>query len=246
VSETLAQALARLPIGAAHPCSYLPEQLAQQQYFYWFPEQGHMPGHFYQSLMDQHFRRSGRMFYRPRCAACTRCIPIRIALAEFAPSRSQRRALVKNADLSVRWAPPVLDEARLALYQRYAAERHGGEPPTAEATQEFLYDSPTDTIEASYWLGERLIGVGICDVTDVALSAVYFYFDPDETARSLGVFSALQEVAYARAHGLSFYYLGYWVPGCRKMEYKAAFADHELLREADWQPAPRDFSASKG
>jgi len=168
-----------------------------------------------------------------------------MAVAGFAPSKSQRRVARMNGDVIVRWAPPLLDAQRLALYQRYASERHEGDVPTEANTREFLYDSPTETIEGSYWLGERLIGVGICDVTPQALSTVYFYFDPDESTRSLGVFSALQEIAHARASGLPYYYLGYWVPGCGKMDYKAGFGDHQLLRGAAWEGAARDLSSVK-
>lgn len=245
MKRTLDEALEDLPTGPVHNCSYLPKLSAQHQYFYWLTEQGPLPGDFYQQLLDRHFRRSGRMFYRPRCAACALCIPIRMALAGFEPSRSQRRVLRKNEDVVVRWGRPALDAARLALYQRYAVERHEGEAPSAQSTSEFLYDSPTDTLEATYWVGERLIGVGICDVTPVALSTVYFYFDPDEAARSLGVFSALQEMEYAGGLGLAYYYLGYWVPGCGKMEYKAAFGDHELLKERGWTAVERDISSLK-
>jgi arginine-tRNA-protein transferase len=102
-----------------------------------------------------------------------------------------------------------------------------------------LYDSPTETIEGSYWLGDKLIAVGICDLTPIALSSVYFFFDPEEAQRSLGVFSALVEMDYATQLGLPFYYLGYWVPGCRKMDYKAGFADHEVLVDGAWRSAPR-------
>lgn len=246
MKPSLDEALADLPNGPQHDCSYLADLQAQHQYFYWHKEQGLLPGDFYQQLMDRHFRRSGRMFYRPSCVGCTRCISIRMGVGDFIASRSQRRVLGKNSDLTVRWGPPALDASRLALYQRYAVERHGGERPSEASTHEFLYDSPTATIEASYWMGERLVGVGICDLTPSALSTVYFYFDPDEQVRSLGVFSALQEIAYARSLGLRFYYLGYWVKGCAKMEYKAGLGNHELLGKSGWLETARNISSHKG
>lgn len=240
VTELDAQ-LATLPLSVEYPCSYLPEKLARQQQFFWPKQAGHMPGAFYQQMMDRHFRRSGRLFYRPRCIGCQACVPIRMDVESFVPSRSQERAAKKNRDLSIRWQRPVLDHARVALYARYTRLRHERDEleDPGSALEEFLYDSPTDTIEGSYWLGDRLIGCGICDVTPQALSTVYFYFDPEESKRSLGVFSALEEIAYARAAGLKYYYLGYFIDGCRKMEYKAGIGEHELLVDGNWSKKAR-------
>jgi leucyl-tRNA---protein transferase len=242
LSELDAQ-LATLPLSVEYPCSYLSDRLARQQQFFWPKQAGHMPGAFYQQMMDRHFRRSGRLFYRPRCIGCHACVPIRIDVREFEPSRSQERVLRKNKELVVKWQKPVLDPARIELYARYTRERHDRDEleDPASALEEFLYDSPTDTVEGSYWLGDKLIGCGICDLTPVALSTVYFYFDPAESKRSLGVFSALQEMAYAKAAGLCHYYLGYFIAGCRKMDYKAGLAAHELLEagRTAWVKKPR-------
>ncbi len=234
--------LASLPLSVEYPCSYLPDRLARQQQFFWPKQAGHMPGAFYQQMMDRHFRRSGRLFYRPRCVGCAMCVPIRIAVADFSASRSQQRTLKKNADVEVRWQKPILDAARIALYARYTSSRHDRDPDddAASSLEEFLYDSPTDTIEGSYWSGGKLIACGICDVTPLALSTVYFYFEPEASKRSLGVFSALEEIAYARAASLPYYYLGYHIEGCRKMDYKAGIGDHQLLDlGGKWQPAVR-------
>ena len=149
----------------------------------------------------------------------------------------------KNADLRVEFATPVLDDRRFALYCRYTVARHGGEHPSRAELEQFLYDSPTETLEASYWRGGDLLGVGIVDVTPQAVSSVYFFFEPEEARRSLGVFSLLREVEFAREHGRPYYYLGYWVPGCRKMEYKAAVGPHELLLDT-WEK--RNRAQTKG
>ncbi|MCC6807604.1 MAG: arginyltransferase [Deltaproteobacteria bacterium] len=238
--------LATLPLSVEYPCSYLPDRLARQQQFFWPKQAGHMPGAFYQQMMDRHFRRSGRLFYRPRCIGCQACVPIRLDVRTFAASRSQERSAKKNTDVVVRWQKPVLDAERVALYGRYTQARHDRDEleDPASALEEFLYDSPTDTLEGSYWVGDRLIGCGICDLTPVALSTVYFYFDPAESKRSLGVYSALQEIAYARGAGLTHYYLGYYISDCRKMEYKAGLGDHELLEPVGWQKKTRRLNVT--
>ena len=230
----LRAALASIPLSGEHPCPYLDGLSACDQAFYWDPGQGKMSGTFYQDLMDHRFRRSGRVFYRPRCGTCDACTPIRMDTRAFTPSDSQRRVQRRNADVRVRWATPRLDSEKLDLYRRYVTERHGRDDPNPDSVEEFLYDSPTETVEAVYRLEDRLIGVGICDVTPVALSTVYFYFDPAEARRSLGVFSSLVEIETAKRLDLRFYYLGYWVPGSRKMEYKARLGPHELLGINGW------------
>jgi arginine-tRNA-protein transferase len=234
VESRLNAALAGIPLSGEHPCPYLDGLVARDQAFYWSPGQGKMSGTFYQDLMDQHFRRSGRVFYRPRCPECSACTPLRIDVRDFAPSASQRRVRRRNADVTVRWATPSLDQAKLDLYRRYVVHRHGRDEPDPDSVREFLYDSPTDTLEATYWLGERLVGVGICDVTPVALSTVYFYFDPEESRRSLGVYSALVEIETAKRLDLGYYYLGFWVPGSPKMDYKARLGRHQLLGIGGW------------
>ncbi len=231
--------LATLPVSEVYPCSYLLGLEAQQQHFYWPAAHGPMPGALYQDLMDRHFRRSGRLFYRPMCAGCQRCIPLRMRVADFVLSRSQARVVKKNRDLVVAFGPPELDDARFALYSRYCLARHEREAPVREDFEQFLYDSPTETVEASYWADGELVGVGLCDVTPRALSTVYFYFDPEQAARSLGVYSVLREIEYAKALRLEFYYLGYWVPGSKKMEYKAGFGAHEILVQGNWKKVDR-------
>ncbi len=108
---------------------------------------------------------------------------------------------------------------------------HGeSEEISFESFETFLYDSPVETIEFSYRdaVG-TLLAVGLCDVCPESLSSVYFYFDPAHASRGLGRFGALYELEYARLNGIPYYYLGHWINGCRKMEYKNQFGPHELL-----------------
>jgi arginine-tRNA-protein transferase len=230
-----------LPLSEPAPCGYFQDKNAREQRFVWPKSQGMMPGALYQTLMDQNFRRSGRLFYRPRCDGCALCVPIRLRTEEFVHSRSQARTWKKNADLEVRWQTPKIDAARIDLYARYVAERHDKDASEdlPSELEFFLYDSPTQTLEASYWLDGQLVACGICDLTPLALSTVYFFYDPAAARRSLGLFSALVEIDYATKRALPYYYLGYWVSGCRKMEYKAGLSAHELLTAGEWQHTQR-------
>lgn len=152
----------------------------------------------------------------------------------------------RNGDVHVQWDAPEFTDEKVDLYRRYLEGRHPDGPMAEDASAgslwSFLYESPARTIEATYRVGGRLIGVGTCDATPIALSTVYFYFDPAESRRSLGLFSSLMEIQYARQHELRYYYLGYWVPGCRKMEYKAALGDHQVLVAGEWRGQDRQVS----
>jgi len=185
----------------------------------------------YQAFLDTGFRRSGRMIYRPACVGCSACVSIRVPVATFKPSDSQRRSVRRNLDLVISVAEPESTDEKFDLYARYVRQWHRREQDaTRDALADFLYESPTTTLEFTYRTpAGKLIGVGICDVGQRMLSSVYFYFDPDEARRGLGTYSAVYEIDFANRNKIEFYYLGYWVSGCRAMEYKAAFGPHEKL-----------------
>ncbi len=161
---------------------------------------------------------------------------------EFAPSRSQRRVLKRWPDDArvevdnVGWS-----EEKLALFNKHKVGRGLANPEEPEMSavgyMSWLVQSCFETIEMRYYIGERLIGVGIVDVGLHASSSVYFYFDPDpEVARlSPGVYSVLQEVRIAQETGRRYHYLGLWVGDCRQLNYKTDYAPHELLIEGDWR-----------
>lgn len=218
-----------------HPCPYLAGRVAVSRGF----ACGDVPGWVYQELMDAGFRRSGRVFYQMACPGCRACVPIRVPVNTFRPSKSQRRVLRRNRDLGISLGRPRLTAEKADLYARYLAARHDRQMAAdAPELEDFLYRSPTRTVEVCLRSPEgRLAGVGICDRTPLALSSVYFYFEPDFPRRSLGVFGSLVELRAARVLGLRYYYLGYWVRGCPKMEYKEAFRPCELLgTDGLWRP----------
>ena len=222
-----------MTVTESHACSYLPGRLATFRAF----QAGRMNGEEYQQWMDAGFRRSGAIVYQPACAGCRACVPLRVPVERLALSKSQRRALRRNADLRVRVARPRPTAEKWELYDRYQREWHDGKQAgDLLAFVSFLYRSPVETVEFEYRDGEKLIGVGLCDVSTKSVSSVYFYFDPAEAGRSLGTFSALYEILWAREMKIPYWYAGYWISGCGTMEYKARFRPCEALgTDGEWR-----------
>jgi arginine-tRNA-protein transferase len=188
-------------------------------------------------LLERGFRRFGPDYFRPRCPGCSLCVPTRIVVAEFAPTKSQRRARRKAASLRVTVGEPLVDEARLALYHLWHADREGARDwdpsplDDREYALQFAFPHPAAR-EVAFWddeAGGRLVGVSICDEAPRAWSLVYFFFDPAYADRSLGVANVVLGVEIAAARGIPYVYLGYAVEGCPSLAYKRAFGPREVL-----------------
>lgn len=217
-------------------CSYLPNRVSRIRLI----PRAEAPQ--YQLLMDRNFRRSGEVFYRPECPGCTACTAIRVPVAAFRPSRSQRRVWSRSRDIRLEIGPPRADRQRFVVYCAYQHHVHGGRMAMAEAHFEHFWNgpSPIETLEFSYWLGTRLVGAGLVDVAERCLSSVYFFYDPALSKRSPGVYSALCEIEECRRRQLPYWYAGYWIAGCAKMEYKSSFRPYELLGADSVWRGPRD------
>jgi len=205
------------------------------------------------------WRRFGPVYFRPACRACTSCESIRLASATFAPSRSQRRARRNAAHLIREVGVPIVDDERLALYGRWHAHResHRGwdeSPIDAERYRlEFAFEHPCvrEVAFRDPELNDRLVGLGIVDEVPDALSAVYFFWDPDYAPASLGVAHIVWLAEDARVRGLGYVYLGYKVDGCPSLAYKGRYEPHELLEgrpgsgvPASWRPTAEPTSPS--
>jgi leucyl-tRNA---protein transferase len=224
-------------------CSYLPDEMASLTY----EIVGRMSATEYQARLLAGWRRFGFSLFKPVCPDCTKCQSLRVPVRRFKPDRSQRRCLAVN-DGEVRLVigtPEVTDE-KLDLYDRFHAFQsehvgwtaHG--PKDAGSYIESFVDNPFDTQEWCYYLGEKLVGVGYVDCVPAGLSAIYFFHDPDERHRSLGTFNVLSTIRKASEWHLPHVYLGYYVEGCRSLEYKARFRPHEVLTpEGDWRSPSR-------
>lgn len=216
-----------------HVCSYLPDRLATLRYEF----VSELTAAEYEPLMHANWRRFGHSLFRAACDGCTMCRSIRVDVPRFAPSQSQKRAWKANAGaVTLTVGPPSVTDEKLELYDRYHRFQsdHVGwrdrDPKSAEDYVETFVDHPYPTQEWVYRLGGRLVGVGYVDDLPGGPSAIYFYYDPDERDRSLGTFNVLSILACAAANRRPFVYLGYFVDGCRSLQYKANFRPNQLVR----------------
>lgn len=162
-------------------------------------------------------------------------------------NRSQRRAWKANADIQLTIETPSVSDEKLELYDRFHAFQVGNKgwpehAPKEEASYvESFVENPVPTLELCYRLNDRLIGVGYADRLPGALSAIYYFYDPDERQRSPGTFNVLSILAMAGRLRMPFVYLGYYVEGCRSLEYKATFAPNQVVgSDGVW----RDFHSN--
>lgn len=212
-------------------CPYLPDQTASLTYRILLG----ISASDYEDLLSRGWRRFGVEFFRPACAACVECRSLRLRLPDFKPSRSQRRALKANDDIDVVVARPTATRAHVQLYNAYHQDMADCKQWPFRAHniksyyENFIIGEWDFARELQYYVDGRLVGVALADVTPNALTSIYFYHHPAWRPKSPGVFSILQQVAYAKQLGLTYQYLGYWVPGSRSMDYKAQYRPHEIL-----------------
>jgi len=222
-------------VEAPRLCSYLPLEVASLEHRVMLdvsPDE-------MDALLERGWRHFGPDWFRPACAACAACVPTRILAHDFAPSRSQRRALNRGAALRAEVGPSRYDDARLALYHAWHAEREAARewspgPLDAEGyIVQFAFPSPAAR-EVAYYddaAGGRLVAVGICDETPRSWSAIYCFYDPAYAWFSPGIGNVLFLVALSRAQGKPYVHLGYRVSACPSLCYKAAFHPQEVLLE---------------
>ena len=222
-------------LTAPYPCSYLPDHVARSQVA---APSSLIDTGVYSELVRLGFRRSGQHVYRPRCDTCRACVASRLPVAEFEPSRTQRRCLSRNADLRLRLLPLAFDESHYRLYRRYQAARHAGggmDQDDREQFRGFLLQSRVDSVLAEFSLDGEVVMVALIDKLIDGLSAVYTFFDPVLEKRSLGTFGVLTQINLAREIGLPYLYLGYWIEACGKMAYKRHYQPLEGLLDGRWQ-----------
>lgn len=221
-------------------CSYLPDRLWQLEY----EIVRELTAAEYAERMAQGWRRFGRALFRPQCRACNACQSLRVDVAAFVPNRSQERAWQRNqGEVTVIIADPGVSRAKLRLYDRFHTFQSAQKgwplhaPKDADDYYSSFVDNPFPTLEWSYYLGKRLIGVGYVDDLPGCLSAIYFFYDPEHRERSLGVFNVLSILAYARSRQIPYVYLGYFVEGCGSLEYKANYQPNQTLTPlGTWLP----------
>ncbi len=192
----------------------------------------------YSQLIEQGFRRSGDQVYKPFCPTCSECIPTRVAIDDFMPSKSQKRCIKKNKLTTTLVQPAHFKQSHYEMYMRYQKSRHqvGG---MAESTKEdyidFLASQWCDTLFVEFFADEKCIAVATIDQFDNALSAVYTFFEPEYAHLSLGTYAILWQIEYAKKQEIEFLYLGFWIKNCQKMSYKNQFQPLQGLIDKQWK-----------
>ena len=236
-------------LTATSPCPYLHGQQERKVFT-------HLAGPAARSLNDLltqgGFRRSQNIAYRPACHGCNACVSVRVVVDEFDPGRSLRRVATRNADLIGTEVAPEPTSEQYDLFRQYVDARHGDGGMADMTVLDYammVEDTYVDTrvIEYrrrgpnSFTTGEgegELVAVALADALVDGLSLVYSFFSPDENNRSLGSYMILDHIARAKAAGLPYVYLGYWVEGSRKMDYKTRFRPQQHLLAEGWKRAP--------
>ena len=235
-------------VTTPYKCGYLPNKMAQSL----IATPHHLvDANIYSGLIQQGFRRSGKFAYRPHCELCNACVPVRLILKEFAPSRSQKRAYKQHANLTAHIMPLGYHQDHFDLYTSYQSARHAElelseKDNNAEAEQyrQFLCQSNVESLMIEFRdANNQLKIVSVVDLTSDGVSAVYTFYDTEDTlaisgekrkSASFGTYSIMWQSEWAKSLNLAFLYLGYWIAESEKMAYKQAFKPQEKLIDGEW------------
>lgn len=235
-------------VTAPQPCPYLPGRLERKLFTHLTHDK---PPALIDNLLKGGFRRSQHIAYMPYCEGCQACVSVRVAVDHFKPSRSFRRVKDRNRDLVARRVAPVPTSDQYSLFRGYIDARHsdgGMADMTVLDYAMMVEDSHVKTRLVEYRkrdadsgvIGRSKGDIVACVLTDIlsdGLSLVYSFYEPDQADRSLGTLVILDHIARAKTMGLPYVYLGYWVEGSRKMDYKARFLPQERLGPNGWERA---------
>jgi arginyl-tRNA--protein-N-Asp/Glu arginylyltransferase len=220
-------------------CPYLPGRQERKVFTHLI---GRRAGGLNDTLTQHGFRRSQTIAYRPACEQCRACVSVRVRVDEFVPSRSFRRLMERSRDLGGELIANQPTAEHYALFRAYLDARHNEGGMADMSVMDFammIEDSHIETRLIEYRVQAQpgtkpLLAVALTDILSDGLSMVYSFYDPRAERRSLGTFMILDHIARARAMGLPYLYLGYWVEGSRKMAYKARFLPQERLGVGGW------------
>jgi arginyl-tRNA--protein-N-Asp/Glu arginylyltransferase len=227
-------------LTAPSPCPYLPGQEERKVFTHLV---GDRAAELNDLLTHGGFRRSQSIAYRPACENCRACISVRVVVEDFRPTRSMRRISDRNTDIEAQMRTAIPTSEQYSVFRSYLDARHrdgGMADMTVLDYAMMVEDSHVDTKVIEYrrrsddGLGE-LLAVALTDVLSDGLSMVYSFFDSQESTRSLGTFMILEHIERAKQMGLSYVYLGYWVQGSRKMDYKGRFLPQQRLAADGWK-----------
>ncbi|MEM5469343.1 arginyltransferase [Celeribacter marinus] len=229
-------------VTAPQPCPYLDGRMERKLFT---ALQGDTAEKLNDALSKQGFRRSQNVLYRPTCVDCAACMSARIRVADFKPSKSQRRVSNKNAYLKRASTAPWATEAQFDLFRTYLETRHADGGMADMDVFEFaamIEETPIRTRIIEYYTPSQggqpreLVATCLTDLLDDGVSMVYSFYNPDFVKDSIGTYIILDHIDIAREAGFPYVYLGYWVPGSAKMGYKARFSGLEVYRNGEWEP----------
>ncbi len=228
-----------------YDCSYLPDKKTRMFYRY----MRHASKGLASELARRGWRRFGCYFFHPICQGCNGCKSLRIDASAFTLSKSQRRVLKKNRETMLYIRTPGMTREHIDLYNRFHKYKsHKSDWNYTPVTPQLYYENFVDGAhdfgkEVLYFRDDKLVGVDLIDIGEDGISSVYFYYDPDYAKLSLGVYSLLMQIHFAKQMGLRWIYLGYWVEGCRSFAYKMQYRPMEMLEgfpsldeEPIWRP----------
>jgi len=204
----------------------LPERKFRQEYLFAID----VTKEEFNNLLINGWRRFGYYFFRPSCIKCAECIPIRVRINKFSLSNSQKRVVKKNEKVKLLIKKLEYSEEIFNIYKEHSSDRFNQSTKQEDFIETFFYDS-VPAFQSEYYLNDELIAFGFIDMSSEALSSVYFVFKTKYNFLSLGTFSAIKEMEYARSLGLKYYYLGYYIKENHHMSYKNKFKPYDLF---DW------------
>jgi leucyl-tRNA---protein transferase len=232
-------------LTAPSPCPYLGGKEERKVFTHLVGERA---GELNNILTHGGFRRSQSIAYRPACEGCRACVSVRVIADDFRPTRGMRRILKRNDDIVAEMRLAIPTSEQYSVFRAYLDSRHrdGGMADMTVLDYAMMVEDShietrvveyrrhaSDATAAGHATGE-LVAVALTDVLGDGLSMVYSFFEPDEAMRSLGTLMVLDHIERARRMGLAYVYLGYWVRGSRKMDYKSRFLPQERLTPDGW------------
>lgn len=232
----------RFYLTAHAPCPYLPGREERKVFAHIPMSEGAGVN---DTLTQSGFRRSQNVAYRPACRACDACLSVRVPASRYVFSRTERRTLERNGDLTRHLVEAEATREQYDLLRRYLSARHAGAGMSDLSWLDYVAmveDTTVRTHILEYRTASKdggpgdLVAAVLVDLLSDGLSLVYSYYEAGDARRSLGSFMVLDHVVQARSASLPFVYLGYWVPGSEKMGYKSKFEPLEVLRGQVWQP----------
>lgn len=227
-------------VTTAYSCGYLPGKLAQSLIA---SPQHLIDAAVYSGLIQQGFRRSGKFAYRPHCENCRECIPVRVIVQDFMPSRSQKRACKQHQNLSATVLSVAFHDEHFALYSAYQQARHlddksilneKADQDDTEQYRSFLCQTNVESVLIEFRENGQLKMVSVIDLVRDGISAVYTFYDTSDAKASYGTYNILWQIEWAKSLNLPYLYLGYWIKDSQKMAYKQNFKPLEKLMDGAW------------